>query len=134
MKLLWELQSELNRLFLFELEDGSRVESVFYRGDTLCLSTQVGCALGCPFCLSGSKGLLRNLSAEEIYSQYKLLKDKLPIKRIAMSGIGEPLMNYANVQEAFLDVKGRGTEKFPSIPPASPRKNCPCYLVFPTTA
>jgi 23S rRNA (adenine2503-C2)-methyltransferase len=126
MKLLWELQSELNRLFLFELEDGSRVESVFYREDTLCLSTQVGCALGCPFCLSGSKGLLRNLSAEEICLQYRLLKDKLPIKRIAMSGIGEPLMNYRNVQEAFWMLKEEGlkvsfyttgfpTEKLPML-------------------
>jgi adenine C2-methylase RlmN of 23S rRNA A2503 and tRNA A37 len=68
--------------------------------------------LGCPFCLSGSRGLLRNLSAEEIYSQYKLLKDKLPIKRIAMSGIGEPLMNYANVHEAFWMLKEEGLKGF----------------------
>jgi 23S rRNA (adenine2503-C2)-methyltransferase len=56
MKLLWELQSELNRLFLFELEDGSRIESVFYRGDTLCISTQVGCALDVPSVFQVQRG------------------------------------------------------------------------------
>ncbi len=108
MKLLQEVRSDLNRLYLFELSDGLRVESVFYRGDTLCVSSQVGCAIGCPFCLSGSKGLIRNLSLEEIYLQYKLLKDKLPIKRIAIAGIGEPLMNYQNVEKAFWMFKKEG--------------------------
>jgi len=108
MRLLQEVRSELNRLYLFELEDRLRVEAVFYRGDTLCVSSQVGCAIGCPFCLSGSKGLFRNLSDEEIYSQYRLLKDKLPIKRIAVAGIGEPLMNYQNVERAFWMFKREG--------------------------
>lgn len=101
MKLLWELTSELNRLFVFELADRHRVEAVFYRGDTLCLSTQVGCAIGCPFCLSGSKGLVRNLTVDEILGQYLLLKDKLNIRRIAFAGIGEPLMNWDSVKTAF---------------------------------
>lgn len=108
MRLLQELSSKLNRLFLFELTDGNKVEAVFYRGDTLCLSTQVGCALGCPFCLSGKEGLLRNLTAEEIIAQYKLIKDRFPIKRVAFAGIGEPLMNWSSVKEAFWCFKKKG--------------------------
>lgn len=108
MKLLQELQSNLNRLFLFELDDGKRVEAVHYRGDTLCISTQVGCAIGCPFCLSGKGGLLRNLSLEEIIGQYELLRDRLNIKRIAVAGIGEPLMNWERVKKAFWYFKDKG--------------------------
>ena len=105
MRLLKTLQSELNKLFLFELEDGFTVEAVFYRGDTLCVSTQVGCPIRCDFCASGKNGLIRNLSAEEIYNQYALLRGRLPIKRIAVAGIGEPLANWKNVKEAFLRFK-----------------------------
>ncbi|WP_096601660.1 radical SAM protein [Hydrogenobacter hydrogenophilus] len=108
MRLISALRSELNELFIFELEDGNRVEAVFYRGDTLCVSTQVGCAIRCPFCLSGSNGLVRNLTSEEIYKQYDLLKDSFPIKRIAIAGIGEPLMNYQNVVESFWKFKKAG--------------------------
>ncbi len=108
MKLLQELSSSLNRLFLFELKDGNRIEAVFYRGDTLCISTQVGCAVGCKFCLSGSVGLLRNLSTEEIFGQYQLLKGRIPIRRIAIAGIGEPLMNLEKVLSAFWEFKRAG--------------------------
>ncbi|RMH08441.1 MAG: radical SAM protein [Aquificota bacterium] len=108
MKLLLELSSELNRLFLFELEDGQRVEAVFYRGDTLCVSTQVGCAVGCPFCLSGREGLIRNLSHWEIVGQYEALRERLPVKRIAFAGIGEPLMNFKNVLMAYEHFKRYG--------------------------
>lgn len=108
MRLLRELSSNLNRLFLFELADGKRIEAVHYRGDTLCVSTQVGCAIGCPFCLSGKGGLARNLTAEEIVGQYELLKDRLEIRRIAFAGIGEPLKNWEAVKEAFWHFKNKG--------------------------
>ncbi|AAC07456.1 radical SAM protein [Aquifex aeolicus] len=108
MRLSKVLRSDLNTLFLFELEDGYTVESVFYRGDTLCVSTQVGCPVRCTFCASGKNGLFRNLSAEEIYNQYELLKDRYPIKRIAVAGIGEPLSNWRNVKEAFEKFKKEG--------------------------
>ncbi|MFN7065798.1 MAG: radical SAM protein [Aquificaceae bacterium] len=107
MKLLRELSSELNRLFLFELFDQSRIEAVFYR-DTLCISTQVGCAIACPFCLSGKLGLFRNLTLEEILDQCRLLRDRVNIRRIAIAGIGEPLMNWERVKEAFWYFKGLG--------------------------
>ena len=105
MKLLKILRSELNTLFLFELKDEFTVEAVFYRGDTLCVSTQVGCPIKCDFCASGKNGLIRNLTAEEIFNQYLLLKNNFPIKRIAIAGIGEPLSNWKNVKEAFLKFK-----------------------------
>jgi len=108
MKLSKVLRSDLNTLFLFELEDGFTVESVFYRGDTLCVSTQVGCPVKCAFCASGKNGLFRNLIVEEIYNQYALLKDKYLIKRIAVAGIGEPLSNWKNVKEAFERFKKEG--------------------------
>ncbi|GAB6064962.1 radical SAM protein [Aquifex pyrophilus] len=108
MRLSEVLRSELNTLFLFELEDRYTVESVFYRGDTLCVSTQVGCGIRCPFCASGKNGLIRNLTADEIFGQYELLKKKYPIRKIAVAGIGEPLMNWKNVREAFFKFKERG--------------------------
>ncbi len=108
MRLLQDLSSNLNRLFLFELYDGNRIEAVFYRGDTLCISTQVGCAVGCPFCLSGKRGILRNLSLEEIINQYEFVRDKVSVKRIAIAGIGEPLMNWERVKSAFWYFKKLG--------------------------
>lgn len=108
MKLLRTIDGELNKLFIFELDDGHTVEGVHYRGDTLCVSTQVGCHVRCGFCASGKKGLLRNLSSGEIKGQYLLLKDKLPIRRIAVAGIGEPLANWRSVKEAFFFFKREG--------------------------
>jgi len=100
MKIVRELKSPLNRLFIYETYDGYRVESVFYKGERLCISTQVGCPVGCAFCASGSKGFFRNLSFDEIVAQYELLKGKLPIKGIAIAGIGEPALNAMNVKRA----------------------------------
>ncbi len=108
MRLLRRIEGSLNTLFIFSLSDGHLVESVFYRGDTLCLSTQVGCPVRCGFCASGSKGFIRNLSVEEIVNQYLLLKGELPIKGIAFAGIGEPLANWKNVLDAFRFFKGAG--------------------------
>ncbi|GAB4206968.1 MAG: radical SAM protein [Sandaracinaceae bacterium] len=81
------------------LEDGAEVESVLYRGDTLCVSSQVGCGVRCPFCASGAHGVLRNLAAEELHAQHALVSARLaeegapPIVRLTVSGSGEPLHN-----------------------------------------
>ena len=56
-----------NRKFVIPLTDNLRVEAVWYASGTLCLSSQAGCALGCPFCASGKNGLLRNLTREELH-------------------------------------------------------------------
>lgn len=94
--------------FLFELEDGERVESVWMPdGDrkTLCLSTQVGCRLACSFCLTATLGLKRNLTTAEIIGQFLAvnqdLKEEDAITNVVYMGMGEPLDNYDPVCEAL---------------------------------
>lgn len=88
--------------YLWELEDGEHVESVYLSGAsrrTLCISTQVGCRIGCPFCCSGARGFTRNLTSAEIVSQV-LEVQKLKKKRLTnlvYMGMGEPLDNYDNL-------------------------------------
>ncbi len=84
------------------LGDGALVESVLYRGDTLCVSSQVGCAVGCPFCASGANGFGRNLSLDELTGQVERIAALHPIVRATVSGIGEPLHND-RVTRAFVD-------------------------------
>jgi len=108
MRLLRVYKSKLNELFLFELEEGLTVEAVFYRGDTLCISTQAGCSVGCLFCASGKKGLFRSLRAEELLAQVRTVAKLRPLRRVAVAGIGEPLANWRSVKEAFLKLKEEG--------------------------
>ncbi len=93
---------------LFELQDGNCIESVLIpekKHLTICVSTQVGCALGCAFCLSGKNGLIRNLTPSEIVNQICTIKHEfLPaneILNIVFMGMGEPLANYANTLKAL---------------------------------
>lgn len=88
--------------FLIKLEDFSAIESVFMRynhGNTLCVSTQVGCKMGCKFCASTKEGFERNLSAAEIEGQILAVErfTKEKISNVVYMGIGEPLDNYDNV-------------------------------------
>ena len=93
---------QFNRRFGVRLDDGSRVECVLYRGDTLCVSCQVGCAVGCPFCASGANGFSRNLSLDELEFQVASVRARgHRIARLTVSGIGEPLHNL-DVVEAFV--------------------------------
>ncbi|BCR04581.1 radical SAM protein [Desulfuromonas versatilis] len=87
-----------NDKFPVRLADGHEVESVYYGSGTLCISSQAGCAVGCPFCASGKSGLLRNLSVEEMQLQVDEAgrRGHRP-RRITLSGIGEPLHNPAAV-------------------------------------
>jgi 23S rRNA (adenine2503-C2)-methyltransferase len=94
--------------FLFRLDDGNRVESVLIPDKarlTLCLSTQVGCAFGCTFCLTGKLGWKRNLTTSEILNQILAVKKTLPgkasITNIVLMGMGEPLANYENTLRAL---------------------------------
>lgn len=94
--------------FLFQLEDGHRIESVLIPDKnrlTLCLSTQVGCAFGCRFCLTGRMGLKRNLKASEILNQILAVKRMIPSHRpltnLVLMGMGEPLANYDNTMKAI---------------------------------
>ena len=89
-----------NRRFVVRLEeDGALVESVLYRGDTLCVSSQVGCGVRCPFCASGAHGVARNLSLEELLAQRALVEARIarPLARLTVSGSGEPLHNHEAV-------------------------------------
>jgi len=88
----------VNVRFVCALDDGARVEMVLYRGDTLCISSQVGCAVGCPFCASGANGLYRPLSLDELTGQIGAARERgHAIKRVTVSGVGEPLHNHENV-------------------------------------
>ena len=94
--------------FLFELEDGNRIESVLIPDKTrltLCLSTQVGCAFGCQFCLTGRMGWKRDLKTSEIVNQIlmarRMLSPKTSITNIVLMGMGEPLANYRNSLKAI---------------------------------
>lgn len=88
-----------NRRFTVPMPGGLAVEAVYYDSGTLCVSCQAGCAVGCLFCASGSRGWLANLSAEEMFLQLDAaLSLGCAPRRITVSGIGEPLHNYAEVE------------------------------------
>lgn len=93
--------------YLFELEDKNLIEGVLMNnryGNTMCLSTQVGCAMGCAFCASTVAGCVRNLSAGEMLSQVCAVEKDIPheegatrtVTNIVLMGSGEPLANYRN--------------------------------------
>ena len=93
---------------LYRLQDALTVESVIIPGRndrTLCISTQVGCRMGCRFCLTGKSGLIRNLLPSEITDQITIARFKLPegkeIDNIVLMGMGEPLDNFDNVVRAI---------------------------------
>jgi 23S rRNA (adenine2503-C2)-methyltransferase len=94
--------------FVLRLADGASVESVSMRTEkrlTFCLSSQVGCALGCTFCATGLMGLLRNLTAAEIVAQVIAMGDHHRWRderfNLVFMGMGEPLANYGPVMEAI---------------------------------
>jgi 23S rRNA (adenine2503-C2)-methyltransferase len=94
--------------FLLRLADGRTIESVFIPDTpamTFCISTQVGCAMACAFCLTGKMGLVRNLTAGEIAGQVRVLAGALDLRdkpfNIVLMGMGEPLHNYDAVMKAM---------------------------------
>ncbi|MFZ5998099.1 MAG: 23S rRNA (adenine(2503)-C(2))-methyltransferase RlmN [Nitrospirota bacterium] len=93
--------------FLFGLEDGESIESVLIPDEarlTLCISSQVGCAMCCRFCLTGTMGLKRNLEAHEIVDQVISVNRTIApmrVTNIVLMGMGEPLANFDNVVEAL---------------------------------
>jgi 23S rRNA (adenine2503-C2)-methyltransferase len=94
--------------FLLRLGDGRQIEAVFIPDTpsmTFCLSTQVGCAMACGFCLTGKMGLTRHLTAGEIVGQVRVLADALDMRQtrfnIVLMGMGEPLHNYDETMKAL---------------------------------
>lgn len=92
--------------YLLKVQGGESVESVLIPSRdrvTFCISSQIGCALGCTFCLTGKMGLVRDLSPGEIVSQVVLLQRESGRRRfnVVLMGMGEPLQNYENVVKAM---------------------------------
>src|SRR5512135_1473973 len=77
------------------------VESVLLRRGGLCISTQVGCAVGCVFCMSGRDGLLRQLGSAEIVAQVVLARKRRAVNKVVFMGMGEPAHNLDSVLEAI---------------------------------
>jgi len=86
---------------LVELADGQTIESVLLPREGLCVSTQVGCAVGCVFCMTGRSGLLRQLGSAEIIAQVALARTLRPVHKVVFMGMGEPAHNLDNVLEAI---------------------------------
>jgi len=103
-----ERSSDGTEKFLLRLADGRQIESVFIPDTpsmTFCLSTQVGCAMACAFCLTGKMGLVRNLTAGEIVGQVRVLAHAVDLRdrafNIVLMGMGEPLHNYDATMKAL---------------------------------
>lgn len=98
-----QISADGTEKYLMGMEDGNAVEGVvmnYEHGKTMCISTQVGCAMGCAFCCSGINGLVRNLTSGEMLGEIvlanKLLGAPRAISNIVLMGTGEPLHNYEN--------------------------------------
>jgi 23S rRNA (adenine2503-C2)-methyltransferase len=91
---------------LVGLHDGQTVESVLLPRDGLCVSTQVGCAVGCVFCMTGRDGLLRQLGSAEIVAQVALARSRRSVTKVVFMGMGEPAHNLDNVMDA-IELLGR---------------------------
>ena len=110
-----QISADKTHKWLLEFADGQRIETVFIPEDergAVCISTQVGCAVGCKFCHTGSQKITRNLTAGEIISQFMLVKDvygewpsssqdNRQVSNIVVMGMGEPLHNVENVIKAL---------------------------------
>jgi 23S rRNA (adenine2503-C2)-methyltransferase len=103
-----ETSADGTEKFLLRLADGRHIESVFIPDTpamTFCISTQVGCAMACAFCLTGKMGLVRNLTAGEIAGQVRVLAGAAGLRdkkfNIVLMGMGEPLHNYDETMQAL---------------------------------
>jgi 23S rRNA (adenine2503-C2)-methyltransferase len=86
---------------LIDLADGEAVEAVLLPREGLCVSTQVGCAVGCLFCMTGREGLRRQLGSAEIVAQVALARRRRAVRKVVFMGMGEPAHNLDNVLEAI---------------------------------
>ncbi len=106
-----EISLDGTKKVLFELEDGNRIESVLIPEKnhfTACISSQVGCAMGCNFCLTAKQGFIRNLKSSEIINQViqirELLAQPEKLTNIVFMGMGEPLANFEAVKKAVKNI------------------------------
>ena len=101
-----ESKTDGTKKYLFDILDGNAIESVlmkYHHGYSVCVSTQVGCKMGCKFCASTGIPFIRNLSSGEIVEQLLAIErdEKIKVSNIVFMGIGEPLDNYENVVNAI---------------------------------
>lgn len=103
VKIIRRLESKIDSTvkYVYELYDGEYIESVLMKyehGYTVCISTQVGCRMGCTFCASGLNGLTRNLTASEMLAQIMMAQkdNNIRVSNVVMMGMGEPLDNFDN--------------------------------------
>ncbi|MCC6712022.1 MAG: 23S rRNA (adenine(2503)-C(2))-methyltransferase RlmN [Candidatus Dadabacteria bacterium] len=116
-----QVSKDGTRKYLFRLSDGNRIESVLIpdkKRNTLCVSSQAGCALGCTFCLTGTVGKIRNLKPSEIIDQYLMVNrfTNGSVTNIVFMGMGEPLDNIDNLVRALENLTDRNG------PALSPRR------------
>ena len=102
LKIKTKQSSKLTNKYLFELDDGNMIEAVLMRhdyGNSICVSSQVGCNMGCSFCESGRLKKVRDLTAADIVRQIIMIQEDIDerIDSVVVMGIGEPLDNYDNV-------------------------------------
>lgn len=115
-RVLPQLQAELDALLrvrsehpgedgsarlLLDLADGQAIEAVLLPRGGLCVSTQVGCAVGCVFCMTGRAGLARQLGSAEIVAQVALARARRPVRKVVFMGMGEPAHNLDAVMDAI---------------------------------
>ena len=86
---------------LVGLHDGQAAEAVLLPRDGVCVSSQIGCAVGCAFCMTGVGGLVRQIGSAEIVAQVVLARQQRPVKKVVFMGMGEPAHNLDNVLEAI---------------------------------
>lgn len=98
-----------------DINSNSKYEAIFFVNDNsnsncLCISTQIGCSVGCVFCVTGTLGLNRNLTSDELFNMVQFIKndlqkDKKNFEEIALMGMGEPLLNYDNIVGFYKKIK-----------------------------
>ncbi len=94
------VSSDGTKKYLFRLSDGNHIETVLMRyehGNSVCISSQVGCNMGCRFCASTLKGKVRDLTAGEMFAQIAYIHRTDPVSHVVVMGVGEPLDNYENL-------------------------------------
>lgn len=104
IKIIKKQEDDLVKKYLFELSDGNRVESVLMKHDyglSICISSQIGCNMGCAFCESGRLKKVRNLTSDEMFLQVLMIEEDINarISHIVIMGIGEPFDNYDNFMD-----------------------------------
>jgi 23S rRNA (adenine2503-C2)-methyltransferase len=116
-----QISKDGTRKYAFSLSDGSIFESVLIPSKgrvTACISSQIGCALACRFCATGTMGFVRNLDFAEIHDQIIMLMRfssqyfNIPLSNIVVMGMGEPLLNYENIMKELTHISDKNTLNF----------------------